>query len=287
VSGVGLPVEPVEALADPRVDLYRDLREGRLLHEHGLFVAESRHVVRRVLRGGRGRVRSWAGRFRVRSLLVTDAALMDLRPELEALAAPARVLLAPHALLCEIAGYHVHQGCLALVERGAPTSLETLAGAAAAGRGLIVGIERLGDPANVGSVFRNALAFGADAVLLAPGGAHPLFRKSVRVSMAATLTVPFAHATAWPGDLEKLRAEGYRILACVTAPDATPLDAFVRDASRVVVLFGHEGDGLDAATVAAADAALTIPMAAGADSVNVATASGIVLHHFARVRPTT
>ncbi|MEN8160351.1 MAG: RNA methyltransferase [Myxococcota bacterium] len=271
-----MPIERVEALADPRVDFYRELREGRLLEEHGLFVAESRHVVRRVLQGRR---------FRVRSVLLADGALAELRPELEALADPPLVLLAPHALLCEIAGYHVHQGCLAVVERGAPVPLDALARRAATGRGLIVGIERLGDPANVGSVFRNALAFGADAVLLAPGGAHPLFRKSVRVSMAATLAVPFAQATAWPGDLEKLRAEGYRILACVARPDATPLDAFARDASRVVLLFGSEGAGLDAATVSAADATLTIPVAAAADSVNVATASGIVLHHFARLRP--
>ena len=104
------------------------------------------------------------------------------------------------------------------------------------------------------------------------------------VSMAATLEVPFARVSEWPSGLEKLRAEGYRILACVADRGATPLEHFARDSSRVVVLFGNEGYGLDAATVATADAALTIPMAPAADSVNVATASGIVLHHFARTR---
>lgn len=278
------PVARIDSLADPRVDPYRELREGRLLDEQGLFVAESRSVVRSLLRGGREGVRSWGRRFRIRSLLLADRALADLRAELEALADAPLVLLAAHALLCEIAGYHVHQGCLALVERGAPISPEALARSAACGRGLIVGIERLGDPANVGSVFRNARAFGADAVLLAPGGADPLFRKAVRVSMAATLAVPFARVGAWPSGLEKLRAEGYRILACVAGQGAVPLERFDRDASRVVLLFGNEGYGLDAATVAAADAALTIPMVDGTDSVNVATASGIVLHHFARTR---
>ena len=270
-------VERIEALADTRVAAYRDLREGKLLEEQGLFVAESRHVARRLLAGGR---------FRVRSLLLSEPALADLAGALAALAAPPSVLLAPHALLCEIAGYHVHQGCLALVERGEPLAVEAIAGRAAAGGGLVVGIERLGDPANVGSVFRNALAFGADAVLLAPGGADPLFRKSVRVSMAATLAVPFARATAWPGELEKLRAEGFRVLACVAQQDATPLDAFGRMLPlppRVVLLFGSEGTGLEPATRAAADAAITVPTAAGIDSLNVATASGIVLHHFSRV----
>jgi tRNA G18 (ribose-2'-O)-methylase SpoU len=135
-------------------------------------------------------------------------------------------------------------------------------------------------------VFRNALAFGADAVLLAPGGADPLFRKAVRVSMAATLAVPFARALLWPADLDKLRAEGFVVLACVAQQDATPLDAFGRTLPlppRVVLLFGTEGAGLEPATRAAADALLTVPTAAGIDSLNVATASGIVLHHFSRV----
>jgi tRNA G18 (ribose-2'-O)-methylase SpoU len=275
VSGAELGVERVETLDDPRVDFYRELREGRLLDGQGLFVAESRGVVRRLLRGRR---------FSIRSLLVSHQALADLQSELAALADPPLVLLASHALLNQIAGYHVHQGCLALVERGTPLAPGALLQEVAPSRGLLVGIERLGDPANVGSVFRNAEAFGADAVLLAPGGADPLFRKAVRVSMAATLEVPFSRVPEWPAGLEKLRAEGYRVLACVADPDATPLERFERDSSRVVLLFGNEAAGLDPATVATADASLTIPMARGADSVNVATASGIVLHHFASAR---
>jgi tRNA G18 (ribose-2'-O)-methylase SpoU len=274
----------IEALDDPRVAPYRDLREGRLLEEQGCFVAESRHVVRRLLA---------SGRFPVRSLFVTEAALADLAGALAPLEMKPPVLLAEHALLCEVAGYHVHQGCLALAERGAEPPLEQVARAAAAGRGLVVALEQLTDPANVGSVFRNALAFGADAVLLAPGGAHPLFRKSVRVSMAATLAVPFARAEPWPAALGKLRAEGFLVLACVAQPGALDLRSFgsarplpERDErplpERVVLLFGTEGMGLSAAARAAADFEITVPTAPDVDSLNVATASGIVLHHFSR-----
>ena len=272
-----MKLERIAALDDPRVGPYRDLREGKLLEEQGLFVAESRHVVRRLLAGGR---------FPVRSLLLSEAALAELGGALVELASPPLVLLAPHALLCEIAGYHVHQGCLALVERGEPLAVEELARRAADAGGLLVGIERLGDPANVGSVFRNALAFGAGGVLLAPGGADPLFRKAVRVSMAATLAVPFARASRWPDELAKLRAAGFVVLACVAQQTALPLDAFGRTRPlppRVVLLFGSEGAGLEPATRATADAELTVPTAAGLDSLNVATASGIVLHHFSRV----
>jgi tRNA G18 (ribose-2'-O)-methylase SpoU len=268
--------ERVTSLDDPRVAPYRDLREGRLLEEQGCFVAESRHVVRRLLA---------SGRFPVRSLLVTEAALADVAGALATRAAPAPVLLAEHALLCEIAGYPVHQGCLALAERGPEPALEEVARAAAAGGGLVVGLEQLTDPANVGSVFRNALAFGADAVVLAPGGAHPLFRKSVRVSMAATLAVPFARAEPWPDALGKLRAEGFVVLACVAQQGALDLRSFGRERplpARVALLFGTEGAGLSAAARAAADLEVTVRTAAAIDSLNVATASGIALHHFSR-----
>jgi tRNA G18 (ribose-2'-O)-methylase SpoU len=268
--------ERIASADDPRVAPYRDLREGRLLEEQGCFVAESRHVVRRLLA---------SGRFPVRSLLVTEAALADVAGALAEHAAPPPVLLAEHAVLCEIAGYHVHQGCLALAERGPERALDEVARAAAAGAGLLVGLEHLTDPANVGSVFRNALAFGADAVVLAPGGAHPLFRKSVRVSMAATLAVPFARAEPWPAALGKLRAEGFLVLACVAKPDAVDVRSFGRERprpGRVALLFGTEGAGLSAAAIAAADLEVTVRTAAAIDSLNVATASGIVLHHFAR-----
>jgi len=267
---------PVEALDDPRVAAYRDLREGRMLEEQGCFVAESRHVVRRLLA---------SGRFPVRSLFVTPAALADLKGSLAQVAEPPPILLAEHALLCEVAGYHVHQGCLALAERGHEPTLAELARVAAAGHGLLVGLEQLTDPANVGSVFRNALAFGSDGVLLAPGGAHPLFRKSVRVSMAATLALPFARAEPWPDALGKLRAEGFRVLACVAQQGAHDLRDFGRSLpfpERVLLLFGSEGTGLTPAVRAAADGEITVPIAADVDSLNVATASAIVLHHFAR-----
>jgi tRNA G18 (ribose-2'-O)-methylase SpoU len=268
---------PIESLDDPRVAPYRDLREGRLLEEQGCFVAESRHVVRRLLA---------SRRFPVRSLFVTPAALADLTDALAPLAEPPPILLAEHALLCEVAGYHVHQGCLALAERGSEPALEELARSAAAGRGLLVGLEQLTDPANVGSVFRNALAFGADGVVLAPGGAHPLFRKSVRVSMAATLSVPFARAEPWPDALAKLRAEGFRVLACVAqqgAHDLRELGQTLPLPERAVLLFGSEGGGLSPAARAAADLEITVRTSDALDSLNVATASGIVLHHFSRI----
>jgi tRNA G18 (ribose-2'-O)-methylase SpoU len=265
--------EPALERGDPRIADYSAVREGELLARRGLFVAESRIVVERLLA---------SGRFAVRSLLLSETALAALRPALEAHPGSPEIFVASRSLISSLAGYRVHQGCLALAERGAELAPDALVAGARAG--LLVALEQLGDPDNVGGVFRNARAFGADGVLLAPGGADPLYRKAIRVSMGATLQLPFARCASWPHELEKLRARGWTVLAAVAEPGAR--DVREIDGAglpeRVCLLLGGEGYGLGAAARAAADACVTIRMRPGFDSLNVASASAILLHHFSR-----
>ena len=271
---MSVPAISVSRRDDPRIADYQAVREADLLAQRGLFVAESRLVVERLL-GSR--------RFRVRSLLVNDTALAALEPALAATDGDPEVFIAPRELISELAGYRVHQGCLALAERGAEIGPEALA--LGARGGLLVALEQLADPDNVGCVFRNARAFGADGVLLAPGGADPLYRKAVRVSTGATLQLPFARCASWPRELEKLRAAGWTVLAAVVGEDAIDVNdygALRPIPDRVCLVFGSEGYGLSAAARAAADARITVRMRAGFDSLNVASASGILLHHFSR-----
>jgi tRNA G18 (ribose-2'-O)-methylase SpoU len=259
---------------DPRIADYRAVRDGGLLAERGLFVAESRLVVERLLA---------SRRFAVRSLLLNEAALAALAPALAAHPGAPELFVASRDLISSLAGYRVHQGCLALAERGAPLAPDALVAGARAG--LLVALEQLADPDNVGGVFRNARAFGADGVLLAPGGADPLYRKAIRVSTGATLQLPFARCAAWPRELEKLRAAGWTVLAAVAQPDAVDLRELGSARAlpeRVCLVLGSESAGLGAAARAAADACVTIRMRAGFDSLNVAAASAILLHHFSR-----
>ena len=114
-----------------------------------------------------------------------------------------------------------------------------------------------------------------DATLLGPGCADPLYRRSVRVSMGHVLRVPFAPLVPWPGGLEALRAAGFRVAALTPAADAVPLAQAGLGTGRVAWLLGAEGPGLSADALAAADLAVRIPMAPGADSLNVATAAAI------------
>ena len=256
---------------DPRLADYLGIRTPASLAERALFVAESRHVVRRLLAGRR---------FRIRSLWGTPNSIEALGREIEANRGDFEIYTSPRELFSEVAGYSVHHGCLAVAERGAaPDPL-----AIARGGRLLLALERLANPDNVGGVFRNAQAFGADGVWFAPGGADPFYRKVLRVSTGAALVVPFAHASDWPGALEKLRGDGYTVIAAVAGgPDVVDVREFGRDRERperVCLLFGAEDEGLSAEARAASDLCVTIPMATGFDSLNVATASGILLHRF-------
>jgi tRNA G18 (ribose-2'-O)-methylase SpoU len=181
------PTRITDAL-DPRVAAFGDVREPELVRSRGLFVAESRRVVERLLA---------TGRYRVRSAFLSDAAFAALGARIPA---GAECFVASEAVLSRVAGYRVHHGCIALVERPPAREVEEIARGAR--RGLLVALEDAGNPENVGGVFRNAQAFGADGVVLSPRGADPLYRKSVRVSTGAALVVPFARAREWPGALE-------------------------------------------------------------------------------------
>jgi tRNA G18 (ribose-2'-O)-methylase SpoU len=122
-----------------------------------------------------------------------------------------------------------------------------------------------------------------DAVLLGPGCADPLYRRSVRVSMGHVLRVPFAPLQRWPEDLDTLQAAGFRVVALTPASGAVPLMQAGVVTGRVAWLLGAEGAGLSGAALSAADLAVRIPMAPGVDSLNVATAAAIAFAGARRV----
>jgi tRNA G18 (ribose-2'-O)-methylase SpoU len=257
----------VTNLADPVLDLYRAVRDPDLATSHGVFVAEGRLVVRRVLEDPR---------YRVRSLLLNDAAHRDLEPAVSGLDPSIPIFLCRTDDFQALTGFNIHRGCLALVERPAPLSVPDLI---AGVRRLIV-LEGVANADNVGGVFRNAAAFAADAVLLSPDSCDPLYRKAIRTSMAAVLRVPFARSREWSADLARIRAAGLALVAFTPNETAESIDAFVARAGgmRLALAFGAEASGLTPVLLAAADASVRIPVTRDVDSLNVAVAAGIALY---------
>ena len=267
-------VEEVEARSDSRLADYHDLKDAEVRRRRGCFVVESREVVRRLLIDGR---------FRTRSILLTHAGLESLRDVLGTADPAIRVFVGPPALVRDVVGYNFHRGCIAIAERGPEPSLDALI--APEGPRLVLGLEDIANPDNVGGVFRNAMAFGVDAALLSTASTDPLYRKTIRVSVGGALRVPFARLADWPAGLARLRASGYTLVALTPRRDAidiAALDTRVAARRRVALLLGAEGGGLREDTLAVSDIRVRIVMTPGVDSLNVAAASAIALHRLRR-----
>jgi tRNA G18 (ribose-2'-O)-methylase SpoU len=258
--------ERISGAEDMRVAAYRELADAELARSRGLFVAEGRFVVRRVIEDGR---------YRVQSVLVNSAARRDLADAFEALSGDVPILVCDASDFLGITGVDFHRGCVALVERPVPVPLEAVL---ATGRTVVV-LEGVANPDNVGGVFRNAAAFGAGGVVLSPTCGDPWYRKAIRTSMGAVLRVPFARANDWPGALARVRAASYTTVALTPRPQSETLEAFAgrAGAERVALVVGTEGAGLSPGVEAAADVRVRIPTD-GVDSLNVSVAVGIALN---------
>ena len=271
----------IDSLDDPRVAAYRDIPDPELLRRQDAFVAEGRLVVRHLLA---------SNRFETRSVLVSPAALEGLRDAIEP-RPELHVFVMPGDRLAALVGFNIHRGCLAIGARPPAVSVADWSRAAIPA-GLAVAAERVGNADNLGALFRNALAFGAGGILLSPGCCDPLYRKAIRVSTGAALRLPYAVDEVWPDAIRELRAAGARVLAMTPRPPARDLDDAVARCGKdafIVIMVGHEGDGLAEEALAAADERVRIPLAPGVDSLNVATAAAIALHacRSRRARPHT
>ena len=256
----------IDSLENTALSDYRDLTDAALRRlstpTGGMYIAESAKVIGRALAAG----------HRPRSVLVLEHWVESLRPLLDHV--DVDVFVGAPALLESLTGFNLHRGALAAMHRPtlpAPASLLQDA------RRIVV-LEDIVDHTNVGAIFRSVAGLGADAVLITPRCADPLYRRSVRVSMGTVLQVPWTRLPEWPQASAMLHAAGFTIIALALADDAMTLDEFARDApERVALVLGSEGDGLSRAALESCDAVVTIPMSSGVDSLNVAAASAVAL----------
>ena len=262
--------EHVVSADDPRIAAFRAVRDPELVRRRGLFIAEGRLVVRRAIEDGR---------FRVREVLVNEAAFAQLSDALGRLPPQVMVYVCDAAVISALTGFNIHRGCLAIVERPAARSVEEVI----AGARTVVALEAVANADNVGGVFRNAAAFACDAVVLSPACCDPFYRKAIRTSMGAALRVPFAIASDWPATIGRIREAGFAIAALTPRGPALALDAFARARPpRLALVAGSEGVGLSGDVEATADVRVQIPISDAVDSLNVATAVAIALYEVSR-----
>ena len=274
-------VIPITSLVDdPRLAPYANQRDAHLRAPHlnpdatsrpgGSFIAEGELVVRTLLESS----------YPTRSILVREGYLPKVMPG--AVAAESRtgadipIFVAPQDVLDLIVGFHIHRGVLACAERPEPPPL--LGTVLERARTLIL-LEDLSNHDNVGGIFRNAGCLAPPertAVVLSPRSCDPLYRKSLRVSIGHALRVPFVQAGDWRGALDEVSASGFTLAAMETEPVAVDIGSVVWP-GRTAIVLGAEGPGLRPETLARCGLRVRIPMAPGADSLNVASACGIAL----------
>jgi tRNA G18 (ribose-2'-O)-methylase SpoU len=234
------------------------------LAERRLFVAEGRLVVDRLLA---------ASDYELESIAVTPAAFEAMSAQL--LSASCDVYICERSVLETVAGYNFHRGCLAIARRPPPLTAAALFGARR-----LVALEGVGNPDNIGGIFRTTAALGADGVVLDPACGDPLYRKAIRTSMAASLRLPWTRVGPFPQGLEAFRLEGFKLIAMTPDAAAPPIDEWSRTVARtdrLLFLLGSEGAGLQDATLRLADARVRIPVVPTHDSLNVTVAAGIAL----------
>jgi tRNA G18 (ribose-2'-O)-methylase SpoU len=257
--------------ADPRIEAYRDIRERDLVGRRGLFVAEGTVVLEKLVAGSA---------HATLSLLIADKRVAALEPLWSRLPDGVPVFVAAQGVVDAIAGFPLHRGVLGIGRRAEERGADAVMGEAVArdpGAGVLV-LCGIANHDNMGGIFRNAAAFGVGAVLLDSDCCDPLYRKAIRVSAGAALTVPFARAASGAALLDL--AERHALTPLALTPGGCETLDRLEPPARALLLLGTEGPGLPEALMARARR-LRIAMAPGFDSLNVATAGAIALHHLA------
>ncbi len=244
--------------------------DASALRARGLFAAEGRFVVERLIA---------AGNYAIELLVVTPPARVAMAASLERVAADVPLVELSPRELQRLVGYPLDRGCVALVRRPPPTLVTSLVAATSAeSHSVWLVLENVSNPDNVGGLFRSAAAFGVSAVVLVGGCADPLYRKSVRTSLGNTLTVPHASVASAGEALAAFAVHGVVSVALV-AHGGIDLHRWTPAAPHLALWVGHEGDGLSAGAVDGCAHRVSIAMPGAIDSLNVAVAGAIALHH--------
>ncbi len=189
-----------------------------------------------------------------------------------------RLLAASDALFQALSPVQHPSGVVSIARRPATTLASLLARAPQ----LLLLLERVQDPGNVGAIIRAAEACGATGVIVCPSSADPFGWKALRGAMGSSFRLPVIAGSPLADTLPALRAAGIRIFASVPRAGRVPSQLDLRSPSAI--LLGGEGAGIPDALVGAADERLTIPMHAPVESLNVAIAAALVLYEASRQR---
>ncbi len=256
----------IDSLDDPRLALYRNLKDGELAAQGDRFIVEGHFVVQRVL----------VSDFPVDSVMIARRKLEEMRAFLRP---GVPVYLVPDSMVNKIVGFQFHTGVMAIARRKPSITVEQLMGGCV-GRCTLMVLPETSSLQNMGGLIRVAAAFGVSGVIVGPESVDPFYRLPIRVSMGTCFRLPILRSVDLRADLEQLQERwGVELVATVLDADAQALQS-CRRGERLALLFGGEGYGLGRQWVQICGRRITIPMQLGTDSLNVTVSAAVFLYHF-------
>ena len=258
----------IENLNTPDLRVYHEYSENQLFHinepDLGIFIAESPKVIGRALD---------TGYEPISLLLEKDQTEKEAEEIIERITSgfDVPVYIAESEVLTQITGFHLTRGVLCAMRR---KELPSVADVCQKARRVAV-LENVTNPTNLGAIVRSAAALSMDAVLFTHGCTDPLYRRAARVSMGTVFQVPWTFLPEGK-EFESLKELGFKSVAMALRNDTKDIsDDELRNADKLAIFLGAEGDGLLPETISACDYCVKIPMAHGVDSLNVAAASAV------------
>jgi len=261
-------VTPIATIPASALAPYRDLPSSDAPQREGLLIAEGAENVRWLLHSGLDVV-SVLGKPTFGDALAADVAARPIPPPFYA-ATPAEI--------SAVVGYPFTRGVLACARRPQLPNLTELIARWPVGPLRLVLMDGVHDHANVGATIRNARCFGLNAGILAGGCGDPWFRKTVRVSVGHVFHLPLSQHPDAAEAVRQLCEAGIHCLAAHRGPLSVSLRDLKEIPERWCLVLGNEDRGPLPATLAACNSCLSIPMATGVDSLNVAAAGAVMMY---------
>ena len=268
------PLLRIDDPSDPRIAGFLSIKERDLTGRQGRFIAEGTVVLRMLAAAHRER-RGIAAE----AILLLESRVAGIADLLAQFPPDVPVYVAAGRVFDAIAGFNMHRGVLALGRRDAAPGRDALI-AGLPQSSLVLAACGISNHDNMGSLFRNAAAFGVDAVLMDSMSCDPMYRKAIRVSVGSVLTLPFAREGTAAELVGRLQTAGFVLWGL--SPRGTADITAIPPAPRTALLVGTEGEGLPEAILSEIRTA-RIRQRPGLDSLNVAMAAGIALHQVASI----
>ncbi len=278
---MSLHIVHIDSLDIPELAPYRTLKRPLEHQQQGIFIAEGEKVVRRFLESPLTAI----------SILLTEEWLAEYRPLLESRKVGngaeggkmIKVFVAEKKILESIVGINLHQGIMALGKIPVGTILEEILTRSPRPH-CFVALDGITNSENMGVIVRNCAAFGVNAIIVGETSCDPYLRRAVRNSMGNVFSIPIIYADNLAESLNKFHRESaMRTIAADPQRSDTPIVRFDFSVDCCLV-FGSEGSGISGQVRNACTDAVMIPMANSVDSLNVASATAVVLYEVMKQR---